>query len=106
MRCRPFDSISCILVTIGTSGCVDSMQVGLSNAHAMQWHQAILIDGSNAVANADDSCERVSSGRPDPAPIRFYRCPGQMPEGTRVLGTTQYPARATTERSDSVPMGY
>lgn len=86
MRCRPFDLVGSTLVFFGASGCVSSVQVGLSNAQAMHWHQAIVVDDNNAIANSDDSCEKVKSGRPDPTPIRFYRCPGLMPEKTHVLG--------------------
>jgi hypothetical protein len=84
MSCRPFALIAVAFLALGMSGCVGSTKVGLTNVRAREWHQARANNPSDAVADGDDSCEREGSSRPDPTPNRLYRCPGTLPEGTRV----------------------
>jgi hypothetical protein len=86
MRCRPFDTLMMAVVLSGASGCVESTRVGLDNARAREWHQERIGKGPDVIANADDSCERGGSDRPDPMPVRFYKCPGRPAEGTRLAG--------------------
>lgn len=84
MRCRPFTVA--VLALVFTGGCINSTntKAGLSNVHAKEWDQARAINGSDTIANGDDSCERPGGRRPDPMPLRLYSCPGSPPEGTRV----------------------
>ncbi len=74
MQCRP-DKILTILLFVTAIGCIDTMQVGLSNARADEWRQARTERSSDSISNGDDSCERPGSVRPEPAPIRLNRCP-------------------------------
>jgi hypothetical protein len=85
MRRRRFQLITPLIVLLGIIvGCAGSTKVGLTNTQAREWRQTRLSNTYDVVANGDDSCQRPRSGRPDPMPIRFYRCPGKLPEGTRL----------------------
>ena len=84
MRCRPFDVVITACMIFGVSNCVDSTKVGLTNVRAREWRESRPYREPDVIANGDDSCPRADANRSDPTPIRFYACPGRLPEGTRV----------------------
>jgi hypothetical protein len=79
MKCLRSVVVAVALTAFGLSDCASTTKVGLSSARAKEWRQARANTPGDAVANGDDSCEREGSKRPDPTPIRVYRCPGESP---------------------------
>jgi uncharacterized membrane protein len=84
MKCRPYIITLAVLAFVTAVGCVNSAKVGLSNVPAREWRQARTEKGYDVISNGDDSCERTGSSRPDPIPLRLYRCPRVEREAPRV----------------------
>ncbi len=77
MRYQPFALGVFVVVAVGLTACGSVSKVGFSNIRAKEWRQARATGPSDAIANADDSCEREGSKTPDPTPNRVYPCPGE-----------------------------
>ncbi len=84
MRRRALELFVSALMLLGVSSCVEGTRVGTPNTQAREWPETRTARTYDVIGNGPNSCERPLNERRDPMPIRLYRCPGKLPEGTRV----------------------
>ena len=84
MLCRPNRFAFLLVVVVFAMACVNSTNVGLSNARTNDTRNERADRTNDVIANGDDSCEVPGSGRRDPMPLRLVACPGDEASMHRV----------------------
>ncbi len=84
MLCRPNSYVFLLVVVVSATACVNSTNVGLSNARTYDTRNERADKTHDVIANGDDSCGIPGSGRRDPIPMRLVACPGDESSMHRV----------------------